>query len=519
MNVVQFMDGMQSVAATTAPMAVSALWQGIVIALGLGACLRVAPRASANLRFVLWSAGFAVLVALPFFPGHGFAHEGAVQGMAVASEAAKPWLQVDLRWSLAIAGVWMVMSLVRAADLAVHSWRLRRLWKTAVPVEMRAGMVLPAGIRSRRDLQICTTRELERPSVIGFFAPRILIPEWLYARLTDAELNQIVLHEAQHLSRCDDWTNLLQKLCLVLFPLNPALWWMEHQLCKEREMACDEGVIAITHAPRAYAACLTSIAERGLAHRAEALSLGAWQHRSELVRRVHGILRRGGAMSPFASGVLLATLGGSLLAASVELARCPQFVAFVPVQKTMLAAGRGKDSGDVPDAVYRPEARGLSGFHAVEAKAVMPKATTPAERRQSAGVHSMKVAAAEVPVREVRAKATLQASTAPEEQQWIVLTSWEQIETSSTPAVRAPALHPVDALQGDVAENANSADSLPQAGAPDIQAPETRMTRRVMVTQLVLRVVPVSLKSSQSSQSSRPKAEQSFRAGWLVFQL
>ncbi|MEI4861539.1 M56 family metallopeptidase, partial [Klebsiella pneumoniae] len=81
-----------------------------------------------------------------------------------------------------------------------------------------------------------------------------LIPDWLFARMTAGELEQIVMHEAEHLRRRDDWTNLLQKLCLVLFPLNPALVWMERRLCREREMACDEGVIRMTRAPRAYAA-------------------------------------------------------------------------------------------------------------------------------------------------------------------------------------------------------------------------------------------------------------------------
>ena len=56
-------------------------------------------------------------------------------------------------------------------------------------------------------------------------------------------------------------------------------------------MACDDGVIRVTRAPRAYAACLASLAERGLQRRAEALSLGAWQRRPELVHRVHSILR------------------------------------------------------------------------------------------------------------------------------------------------------------------------------------------------------------------------------------
>ena len=250
--------------------------------------------------------------------------------------AAKPWLQLDIRWSLAIAALWAAASLFRAADLAIHSFRLGKLWKTALPVEpgdsADALLVRLTRVPGRRPVQICTTRQLDRPSVIGFFAPRILIPDWLFARLTPGELEQIVLHEAEHLRRGDDWTNLFQKLCLVLFPLNPALWWIERRLCQEREMACDDGVIRVTHAPRAYAACLASLAERGLQRRAEALSLGAWQRRPELVHRVHSILARNHALSPLATRALLGALSCGLVFGSVELARCPQLIAFVPAQ-------------------------------------------------------------------------------------------------------------------------------------------------------------------------------------------
>ncbi len=498
MEMSQFMNGIQSVAAVAAPVALTALWQSAAIALGLALCLRLAPRATARLRFVLWSVAFTILIALPFLPlfspSPSFGH-GSAALPASATIAAKPWLALDLRWSLAIGGLWLVLSLIRAADLAIHSLKLRRMWKAAIPVEIRTAV--PAW--GRKALEICTTRELDRPSVIGFFAPRILIPEWLYARLTEAELNQIVLHETEHLRRCDDWTNLLQKLCLVLFPLNPALWWMERQLCKEREMACDEGVIAITHAPRAYAACLAGLAERGLQRKAEALSLGAWQRRPELVHRVHRILRKGRTLSPLASGALLATVGSSLLAISIEFARCPQFVAFVPAKNVTLAA---RQSEDLTDAVYQTEKNPLpAGYRAVEAKAVMPPAQTALAAVHHAAARPSIASAPQVRVHEASAKFAAAQPEQAQEQQWIVFTSWERVETAD-----ASTMQPTD-------DSMQSADS--QSLAP--------VTSRVTVTQLVFKVVPASLteslpSSAKSSQSSQPQSVP-LRSGWLVLQL
>jgi beta-lactamase regulating signal transducer with metallopeptidase domain len=321
-----------------AALALTAVWQGAAVALGLALCLRLAPRSPARHRFALWAAGFGTIVGLQILPlvsrlifTNLQAANGSALPAAINAAAPHPWLQLSASWSVLIASLWLAASLYRAADLFVHSLHLRRLWKSAAPLEIDDASLPRSSSRiSRRTLQICTTSELERPGVIGFFAPRILIPDWLYSRLTPGELDQIVLHETEHLRRRDDWTNLLQKLCLVLFPLNPGLAWIERRLCREREMACDDGVIHITRAPRAYAACLTSLAERGLQRRAGALSLGAWHARPELVRRVHSILRRKHALHPLAARAVVGAVGCALLAGATALARCPRLIAFVP---------------------------------------------------------------------------------------------------------------------------------------------------------------------------------------------
>jgi len=66
-----------------------------------------------------------------------------------------------------------------------------------------------------------------------------------------------LLHEFAHLGRWDDWTNLAQKLVRTIFFFHPAVWWIEKRLSLEREMACDDVVLAETQNPRAYAECLS----------------------------------------------------------------------------------------------------------------------------------------------------------------------------------------------------------------------------------------------------------------------
>jgi hypothetical protein len=271
---------------------VAGLWQGVVLAAGVALCLRLLPRTTAAARFAIWTAVFAVLASLPLL--HVFTlhaqrlRGGGMAGPALLDQSAM--LHVDVRWSFAIAALWLFVSVVRTAKLVMSAISLRGVWKRAVPVEGSKELLSAAGVRG---VELCTSRDVDRPSVIGFFSPRILIPEELFRHLTTAEFGQILLHEVGHLRRADDWINLLQKLSLVVVPLNPVLIWIERRLCLERELACDDDVLRLTKAPKAYATCLTNLAEHRLGRRAAALTLGAWERRSELSRRVHSILERG----------------------------------------------------------------------------------------------------------------------------------------------------------------------------------------------------------------------------------
>ncbi len=243
--------------------------------------------------------------------------------------------------------------------MPITAFRLRQLWKRATPVETSADWsALPANSRSA---QLCTSTEIDRPSVIGFFSPRILIPKWLFDKLTPSELKQIVLHELGHLNRADDWLNLIQKLALVLFPLNPALIWIEKRLCFEREIACDDAVLRLTKAPKAYATCLTSLAERTLDHRAMSLSLGAWEKQSELSRRVHNILRHAEGMSRPQAALVLGGVSLALVGGATGLLHCPQFISFSGPQSAVAAVRAEAQSSPAAEfhaVAFHPSAAG-----------------------------------------------------------------------------------------------------------------------------------------------------------------
>jgi beta-lactamase regulating signal transducer with metallopeptidase domain len=507
-------DGIPAISQTAGTILLTAIWQSAVLAACLAVCIRLVPRANAAHRFLIWTAGFVAAICLPFLPlmTHFVARTVAISSGSFAHEVATPLLRLDLRWSILLAYLWAAASLYRAVDLVIHSLRLRQLWKSASPVEADARYALSLTIPGRKPAELCTTNQLERPSVIGFLSPRILIPDWLFARLTPGELDQILLHETEHLRRGDDWTNLLQKLSLIVFPLNPVLLWMERQLCMEREMACDEGVVRVTNAPRAYAACLASLAERGMQHRTEAaslgaLSLGAWHRRPELVRRVHSVLLHRKALGPLGSRSLLAVLGCSLIFGSVELSRCPQLIAFTPASVTDTAVAhlpvvREAGSPRMINAAYIEKLpnRAAGIFpkpYLTQLKTVHPMKVPPVSiaTRQTAQLHVAPKQSAQRVSQELAIASpqleSLKADELPESeadsaqgQGWLVLTTWEQVDVADQAYV-----------QSSEKENVTA------------QPP-----RQMTVTRLIFRILP-------SSSESKFPAVSPVRAGWLIIQL
>ena len=555
-----------SFAHTAAPAVVSALWQGAAIALILGLGLRLASHAHIHIgaahRFAVWASAFAIVAGLPFLPSlEDGARSGAAPHALLGASSSVPDLrlphfQLDDRWALALAVLWLTASLVRAAILVVHALRLRHTWRAASPVAADGALreFLAAASPARRSVELCTTRHLDRPAVIGFFAPRILIPDWLYARLTPAELEQVILHETEHLRRGDDWTNLLQKLALVLFPLNPALAWIERILCREREMACDEGVVRRTQEPHAYASCLASLAEHSLDRRHfHALSLGAFERRSELVRRVLSILARRKSLHPAAARAWVVVAACGLLAASVELARSPQMVAFVPDAQTAALAMNAART-DLPPADVEGDrvmtqttaANRVPGFRAVEARAILPDRQVSAQAA-SASLHrpakpanesdpqiaSLKMGSGHARAaasREALLKAEMAnsgsadevAQTASDgEAQVIVFTAWEEVETAPR--------HGRQFADYDAAGSAQPQSAVSQNQTSN--RTQERTAEQITVTRLVWLVGPRPAGSSihHSAPGTKTARPTGFAAsllpapmpesGWLVFQL
>jgi uncharacterized protein (TIGR03435 family) len=152
--------------------------------------------------------------------------------------------------------IWFVLWVCGFAAVGFAWGREYRRLRRAV----RAGRSVPlvAPIRA-----VCIPGRFE-PGVFGILRPVLLLPEGILERLTPAELNAIVAHEMWHVRRRDNLIAALHTLVEAVFWFNPVVWWVERRLIEERELACDEAVLAAGNAPHDYAEGILKVCEHYL---------------------------------------------------------------------------------------------------------------------------------------------------------------------------------------------------------------------------------------------------------------
>jgi beta-lactamase regulating signal transducer with metallopeptidase domain len=303
---------------------VDSLAEGLVICLFAALVLRLSRRQNAGTRFAI---GFAALLAIAVLP--------LARGLWPHSElvSSAPALVVPESWAVYSFSAWAVIAVLLLARVAVSVWHLHKLRTTCVALDPARIDPLVATTLQRkktgRKIVLCTSQKVRVPTALGLLRPAIVIPRWLLEELSAAELNQVVLHELSHLRRWDDWTNLAQQIVKALFFFHPAVWWIEKKIALEREMACDDAVLAETESPREYAECLAHLAEMSFVQRGVALAqaligrIGQTSHRVAQILDVNRPKGNARAWKPAIS----AAVGAGLLC-SVWAARGPELVGF-----------------------------------------------------------------------------------------------------------------------------------------------------------------------------------------------
>jgi len=320
--------------------------EGLVIATLAWFVLRVAGKQSSSVRFGVWFLALLSIAALPFV---SVASQQSVGGTFRSS-----MLTLPISWAMALVGVWAAVALVLLTRVAAGLWRVAELRRSCAAVDLNtvdpsvSALIKEFGPRK---VELCTSPRLQVPTAIGFFRPAVVLPEWTLREFSADELKSVVLHELAHLERRDDWTNLVQKVLRAVFFFHPAVWWVENRMTLEREMACDEQVLARMGNARTYAQCLVSMAEKSFMRRTLALAQAAVSRVRHTSLRVAQILSVGqvSCRAGTKRGWLPATgLVAVVAAGIVSLPHVPAVVAFEDSATTMTAGL----SGDIDPIVH-----------------------------------------------------------------------------------------------------------------------------------------------------------------------
>lgn len=303
---------------------VDSLAEGLVVCFAAALLLRVARRQNAGTRFAI---GFTALLAIALLPlSKGFLVHAQLS-------SSTPAVVVPESWALYLFMAWASVAVVLLGRVVRSLWHLHQLRTSCVPLDPASINPLVAQTLGRKHMSrgvvLSTSEKVRVPTALGLIRPTIVIPRWVLEELSAGELNQVVLHELAHLQRWDDWTNLAQQVVKALFFFHPAIWWIEKKITMEREMACDDAVLAETESPRAYAECLAHLAERSFVQRSIALAqalVGRIAQTSQRVAKILDVNRPKGNSRAWKPAVSVMVGVGVLC--SVWAARAPELVGF-----------------------------------------------------------------------------------------------------------------------------------------------------------------------------------------------
>jgi beta-lactamase regulating signal transducer with metallopeptidase domain len=331
--------GMRAIAEVSATRIVDCLLEGAAIFVVAALIARLSRRQGSSARFAIWFSALIAIGVSPLLSAVSRPHRGILEGAKAAA------LTVPGSWALCLFGLWAGIAGCLLLRIGFGLWRLRTFRKTLARVDVnqldcRVRETL-ARYNEGRAVALCTSDRVRVPSAIGLIDPVIVLPTWAIKELSAEELSQVLLHELAHLRRRDDWTNLIQQVVKAVFFFHPAVWWIERNISLEREMACDDAVLAETLEPRAYAKCLTHVAEKSVVRRSLALAQAVLGRVRQTSLRVAQILDADRPVGKQAAWKTAAALVSFVAVCGLMVSREPQLVAFkdaLPEQSSIASA-------------------------------------------------------------------------------------------------------------------------------------------------------------------------------------
>ncbi len=323
---------------------VNALWQPAAVFAIAWLALRLSRCTNATTRHTVWTIALVASIVVPFVSAASLVQPHAQPAVSThvvskpqalkRTSTARPQTQipslferprVSVQPTIAegLVVLWALVALVLFVRLAASFLYLERLKRDALPlsVEKRGDLRRWDGADKRgRQVRICVTEHTTVPVAVGLFDAMILLPQDLLGELDACDLDRVLLHELAHVCRGDDWVNLIERIALALFFFSPGMYWIARQMDLEREVACDDWVLAPEGENVPYARCLTRIAEMTEWPHRPIAAPGVFITRKSMSIRIERLLAHGRDIR-------------------VRLALAPTMLSFVAIAVVVIAGG------------------------------------------------------------------------------------------------------------------------------------------------------------------------------------
>lgn len=324
------------------------LWQSTVFAAVVWGLTLLMRKNSAQVRFGLWLAAsikfllpFSLLIALGGMlprPHHAVVtmpvysavdtaglpfsevaiHEPPPQTAAAQIAERETWIPI---LPLAFFGAWLCGVAAVLLRWTISWGRVTKMRRSAAVASGGREVAILRGLeaemadgRCLRAMPLLLSADSMEPGVLGVFRPVVLWPAHLSEHLDDEHMEAILAHELMHVRRRDNLTAALHMLVQTAFWFHPAVWWMGRQMVAERELACDEAVVALGNRRGVYAEGLLKTVRFCVE---SPLACAAGITGADLKKRVHAIMRGRLERLGWARKTALALAGVAAIAAPV----------------------------------------------------------------------------------------------------------------------------------------------------------------------------------------------------------
>jgi beta-lactamase regulating signal transducer with metallopeptidase domain len=261
------------------------LWQDALITATLAIVLSVLRHRQANSRYVVACAGLALMVVLPVWTaaisfrqrsiismatdadtGHAISrvYSPATAARPIETPAMSGWpadmTRAAQTWALPLwmAGVLLFSIRGVLAGTQARAWRRRGQKADDGTAAWVARLASRLGIQRRVRVRVVAAEE--GPATLGWLRPVILLPPAAALGLTTPQLEALLTHELAHIRRHDYIVSIGQLIAETLFFYHPAIWYVSRRIRLERELCCDDIVVARCGDALGYARALTKVA-------------------------------------------------------------------------------------------------------------------------------------------------------------------------------------------------------------------------------------------------------------------